>query len=71
MEKAFETLKKWLSELTELLILLAVVGAFVGVLFDDYFGVIANISSIASQFGDGGLAGLLALMLFAVWYQKK
>ncbi|NQV38223.1 MAG: hypothetical protein HQ509_09505 [Candidatus Marinimicrobia bacterium] len=71
MQEAIATVKKWLNEIVEVLILLAIVGAFVGVLFDDYFGVIANISAIATKFGDGGLAGLLALILFAHWYKKR
>jgi len=42
-----------------------------GILFDDYFGVIAGIGRVVGQFGDGGIAGLLALIIIALWYQKK
>ena len=71
MKDALDFVKKWLGELIELLKLLIVVGAIVGILFDDYFGVIEGIGRVVSQFGDGGLAGLLALIIIAMWYQKK
>ncbi|MFC1550086.1 hypothetical protein ACFL46_02200 [Candidatus Neomarinimicrobiota bacterium] len=71
MKDALEFVKKWLGELIELLKLLIVVGAIVGILFDDYFGVIEGIGRVIAQFGDGGLAGLLALIIIAMWYQKK
>jgi len=71
MNDALEFVKKWLGELIELLKLLIVVGAIVGILFDDYFGVIEGIGRVIAQFGDGGLAGLLALIIIAMWYQKK
>jgi hypothetical protein len=71
MKEALEFVKKWLGELIELLKLLIVVGAIVGILFDDYFGVIEGIGRVIAQFGDGGLAGLLALIIIAMWYQKK
>jgi hypothetical protein len=71
MQDALAFIKKWLGELIELLKLLIIVGVVVGILFDDYFGVIAGIGRVVSQFGDGGLAGLLALIIIALWYQKK
>ena len=71
MKDALEFVKKWLGELIELLKLLIVVGAIVGILFDDYFGVIEGIGRVIAQFGDGGLAGLLALIIIAMWYQKR
>jgi hypothetical protein len=60
MKDALEFVKKWLGELIEF-----------GILFDDYFGVIEGIGRVIAQFGDGGLAGLLALIIIAMWYQKK
>ncbi len=71
MKDALDFVKKWLGELIELLKMLIVVGAIVGILFDDYFGVIEGIGRVVGQFGDGGLAGLLALIIIAMWYQKK
>ena len=71
MKNALDFINKWLGELTEILKTLIVVGVLVGILYDDFFGVIGGIESVAGQFGDGGLAGLLALMIIYLWYQKK
>ena len=71
MKNALEFVNKWLGELTELLKTLIVFGLIAGILFNDYFGVIAGIGRVVGQFGDGGIAGLLALMIIALWYQKK
>ncbi len=71
MKEAMATINKWLGEIVELFKLLIVVGVVVGILFDDYFGVIAGINRVMTQFGEGGLAGILALMIIAMWYQKR
>ncbi|MBT3299589.1 MAG: hypothetical protein HN657_03290 [Candidatus Marinimicrobia bacterium] len=71
MRKALDTVNEWLGLLTELAKSLIVVGIVVGILFDDYFGVIAGIGRLMSQFGDAGFAGLLALAVMVMWYQKK
>jgi len=71
MKNALDFVNKWLGELTELLKTLIVFGLISGILFDDYFGVIAGIGRVVGQFGDGGIAGLLALIIIALWYQKK
>ena len=39
-------------------------------LYDDYFGVIANIGEIMTKMGQEGLAGLVALALLVSWYKK-
>ncbi|NOZ03196.1 MAG: EscU/YscU/HrcU family type III secretion system export apparatus switch protein [FCB group bacterium] len=71
MKDALTLVNKWLGDLIELFKMLVVIGVIVGILFDDYFGVIAGIGKVVGQFGDGGLAGLLALIIIALWYQKK
>ena len=71
MRKALDVVNEWLGLLTELSKSLIVVGIVVGILFDDYFGVIAGIGRVMSQFGDAGFAGLLALAVMGMWYQKK
>ena len=43
----------------------------VGILFDDFFGVIGGLGRIMTQFGDAGFAGILALMIIVMWYEKK
>ena len=71
MKNAIDLVNKWLGEVTELLKTLVIFGIIVGILFNDYFGVIAGIGRVIGQFGEGGLAGLLSLMIVALWYQKK
>ena len=71
MLNGIKTLNEWLGTITELLKSLVGVGIVVGILFDDFFGVIAGLGRIMSQFGDAGFAGILALMILVMWYSKK
>jgi len=71
MNKAFERVTSFVTDITSLLQGLVVLGIVVGILFDDYFGVIAGLGDLMSKFGDAGFAGLLALMLIVFWYNKK
>ena len=71
MLNGIKTLNEWLGTITELLKSLVVVGIVVGILFDDFFGVIAGLGRSISQFGDAGFAGILALMILVMWYSKK
>ena len=64
MLKGLQNLNDWLGQLTDLAKTLVVIGIIVGILFDDFFGVIAGLGRIMSQFGDAGFAGLLALLVF-------
>ena len=71
MDKAFKTVTSFVDDVTGLLKGLVVLGIVVGILFDDYFGVIAAIGELMSKFGDAGFAGLLALMLIVFWHNKN
>ena len=71
MNKAFESVTSFVTDITSLLQGLVVLGIVVGILFDDYFGVIAGLGDLMSKFGDAGFAGLRALMLIVFWYNKK
>ena len=71
LKGAFDTLNEWLGVVTDLLKSLVIVGIVVGILFDDFFGVIEGLGRVMAQFGDAGLAGLLALMILVMWYDKK
>ena len=71
MNKAFESITSFVTDVTSLLQGLVVLGIVVGILFDDYFGVIAGLGDLMSKFGDAGFAGLLALMLIVFWYNKQ
>ena len=70
MNKAFESVTSFVTDVTSLLKGLVVLGIVVGILFDDYFGVIAGLGDLMSKFGDAGFAGLLALRLIVFWYNK-
>ena len=71
MLDGIKTLNEWLGIAIELLKSLVGVGFFVGILFDDFFGVIGGLGRIMAQFGDAGFAGILALMILVMWYEKK
>ena len=71
MDKAFKTVTSFVNDVSGLLQGLVVLGIVVGILFDDYFGVIAAIGELMGKFGDAGFAGLLALMLIVFWYNKN
>ena len=51
MKNALDFINKWLGELTEILKSLIVVGVIVGILFDDFFGVIGGIGRVVGQIG--------------------
>lgn len=70
MKNAFNTITGWIGDITDLLSKLLVLGIVIGILFNDYFGVIGGIGALMTQFGDAGLAGLLALVLIVTWYNK-
>ncbi len=71
MKNALEVVTEWIAKLSDLLLSLVILGIIIGILFDDPFGVIAGIGKLMTQFGENGLAGLLALILIVVLYQKK
>ena len=70
MKDALGLIGGWLNDITNVLKAVIALGVAVGILFDDYYGVIAGIGSLMSQFGDAGFAGLLALLLILSWYKK-
>ena len=71
MKKAMGTITTWLNDLTDLLKALLVLGILSGILYNDMFGVIAGIGRLMANIGDGGLAGLVALVLVVEWWNKK
>ncbi len=56
--------------ITGLLINLIVAGTIIGILYDDIFGVIAGIGSAVNAIGDGGVAGLVAVLIVAMLMKK-
>ena len=71
MLKGMQQVNEWLGQITDMAKTLVVIGIVVGILFDDYFGVIAGLGRIMSQFGDAGFAGILSLAILVMWYEKN
>ena len=70
MKKAIVTITTWVNDLSDLLKSLLVMGILIGLVYNDLFGVIDNIGKLMSNIGDGGLAGLVALVLVVTWWKK-
>ena len=71
MKGAMNLLTTWLNDITNVLKALIALGVAVGILFNDYFGVIAGIGTLMGQFGDAGVAGLIALLILVSFYNKQ
>lgn len=70
MKKAIITITSWVNDLSDLLKSLLVMGILIGLVYNDLFGIINNIGRLMSNIGDGGLAGLVALVLVVTWWKK-
>ena len=70
MKKAIVTITTWVNDLSDLLTSLLVMGILIGLVYNDLFGIISNIGRLMSNIGDGGLAGLVALVLVVTWWKK-
>ena len=70
MKQIISTVNELVTEFSKFLLSLIVLGVAVGILFDDYFLVIAGIGNLMTGIGESGLAGLVALILVALWYKK-
>ena len=70
MKQIISNVNGWITDLTDFLQGLIVLGVVIGILFNDYFGVIGGIGRLMEQLGENGLAGLVALILVVLWYKK-
>ena len=70
MKQVISSVNGWVNEITEFLQGLIVLGVVVGILFNDYFGVIGGIGKLMGHHGDNGRAWLVALLLVVLWYKK-
>ena len=70
MKQIISTVNELVTELSSFLLSLIVLGVAVGILFNDYFGVIDGIGNLMTGIGEKGLAGLVAIILVALWYKK-
>ncbi len=71
----FTEIKKWLGEITEILLLLIAVAIAVEILFGSttfFGGVVANLTSLIDGLGENGLVGLIAMsIIFFLFYRRK
>ena len=73
MKEAITTIKGYVDDLTHLLMSFLAIGAIGEVLFGSgMFGinVIGNLTSIISEFGQSGFAGLVALLVLVGLFRK-
>ena len=70
MKQIISNVNGWVADITDFLVGLIVLGVVIGILLDDYFGVIGGIGRLMGQIGESGLAGLVALILIVLWYKK-
>jgi hypothetical protein len=70
MKQVISSVNGWVTIITEFLQGLIVLGVVIGILFNDYFGVIGGIGKLMENIGENGLAGLVALVLVVLWYKK-
>ena len=70
MKQIISNVNGWITDLTDFLQGLIVLGVVIGILFNDYFGGIGGIGRLMGQLGENGLAGLVALILVVLWYKK-
>jgi len=71
----FREVKKWLGEITEIVLLLIALAIGVEILFGPtvpFFGsVISNITTLLSTLGDKGFVGLIALGVILFIFQRR
>tara|TARA_Y100000310_G_scaffold91153_1_gene88437 strand:+ start:145 stop:357 length:213 start_codon:yes stop_codon:yes gene_type:complete len=60
----------FLKEITEWLKVIFVFAILAGLLFDDPFGVLANITKLLSDVGDHGMSALIAMLVIMLWGKK-
>ena len=71
-----QEIKKWVGEVTEILLLLVALGIVVQILFGDtvffFGGIIPNLTKLITTLGENGLVGLIALSIILwLFYRKK
>ena len=73
MKEIIDMVKGWVDDLAHLLMSFVAIGAVSEVIFGTgVFGVnvIENLTSIIASFGEGGFAGLLALLILVGLFSK-
>jgi hypothetical protein len=75
MMRLFEEIRKWLGEITEILLLLIAIGIVVEIIFGTtvpfFGGIVANLTALINTLGQNGLVGLIALGIILYLFSKK
>ncbi len=70
-----EEAKRWLSEITEIVLLLIALGIAINILLGPnvmfFGGIVANLTGLIETVGESGLAGLIGLGIIIVLFQRK
>ena len=70
-----EEIKKWISEITEISLLLIALGIVVEILFGStvpFFGrVVPNLTVLIERLGENGLVGLITLGIIVFLFQRR
>ncbi len=70
-----EEAKKWLSEITEIVLLLIALGIAINILLGPevmfFGGIVANLTGLIETVGESGLAGLIGLGIIIVLFQRR
>ena len=74
---ALTMVKKWISEIVEIALLLVALGVTVEILFGTssipfFGGVVSNLTALIQSLGENGLVGLIALaVILWLFYRRK
>lgn len=70
-----EEAKRWLSEITEIILLLIALGIAINILLGPdvmfFGGIVANLTGLIETVGESGLAGLIGLGIIIVLFQRR
>lgn len=71
----FKEVKRWLGEITEIVLLLIALAIAAEILFGPtvpfFGGVVANITALLSTLGEKGFVGLIALGIILFLFQRR
>lgn len=72
--KGLDTVKSWARELIDLLLVFLVLGVVVQIIFgtDSLFfgGIVENLTKLVTDLGNGGVVGLIVLLLIIGLYRS-
>ena len=70
-----EEIKRWLGEITEIILLLIAVVIDAGIHFGAqvpfFSGVVANLTTLISSLGENGMVGLIALAIIFYLFRRR